>query len=183
MALNVKDREVTASTKVFYNDIAVQAIYYNGTLVWPPVDTTCTTCGGSGTLSGTCLYCNADGKCTECLGLGFVATTNCPACNGYTVSWLCNACGYQFTWQDVSGGFSCRCGMYYADAEDAGNRCHEDVCPVCAGWVWPGWETETCFLCKGSKLCSYCGGDNYISGTCPTCNGTGEVGSGSSTQD
>ena len=183
MGLKVKNIEVTASTNVYYNDLPVRAIYYNGTLVWPPVDTTCTTCGGSGTVSGTCQHCNVEGKCGECMGLGFISTGYCSGCNGTTVSWLCTVCGYNFTWKDASNGFTCRCGTYYANTEDAGYRCHEEVCPVCAAWEWPGNVTTKCPFCNGSKMCSYCGGDKILSGTCPTCNGTGETGSGSSTQD
>ena len=183
MSLYVKNKEVLGSTTVLYNNIAVSAIYYNGTLVWPPVDTTCTVCGGSGTVSGTCQYCNVYGECGECLGKGYVTVNHCPSCIGTNVGWLCAACGYNFTWSDAMGGFTCRCGVYYSGTEDAGVKCTETPCPQCVAWERPGYVTETCPFCNGDGICSYCGGDHVLSGTCPTCNGTGDTGSGSSTQD
>lgn len=92
---------LTCSTCIGTGKTIINCSVCNGTNICSVCDGTgseaCPHCGGDGAYSAECTHCNGAGDCGECQGRGYVATSVCSTCRGMNVSWLCNACGYNFT--------------------------------------------------------------------------------------
>lgn len=119
---------------------------------------TCSTCGGTGSVTETCPTCNGTGyyneyvTCDECGGSGSVQTTKydeCPTCSGagQTVCRQCNGTGRDYS----LGGAACM----VCDATGV------VTCSNCGG---DGWKVS-----YESVDCDECGGDGtiYVCSTCP----------------
>jgi len=157
-------------------------------------NSTCTSCNGSGLYN--CTSCGGIGKysCTSCGGQGYYGCTSCGAQGYYGCSscgaqgyYGCTSCGGQGYNLDYNGRkitcTSCRGKGTHVCSSCSGRKTH--TCSSCGGR-----KTHTCSSCggrkqlncnscsgKGKTTCSSCSGNGKFStnGTCPKCNGKGQI--------
>lgn len=201
MALKWNGTTISTDNTIKFNNMDVQKVYFNGTLVWDKTSgggsgnieyEDCPTCGGDGEVD--CPNCVVGGECTVCSGTGTATPQTCPYCESGECH-VCHGSGIepmacpnciwvsegQLSWPKCSRcnatGIIQRCqscGTISGYGFNPPTACAKDTCAS------KSFKDSPCDRCGGLGRvdpsiygrCLVCDGyGNY--GKCSTCNGVG----------
>lgn len=169
--------------RIYFDNVELNRIYYNNTLVWekavtPPTPDVpsveyedCWECNGNGGFE--CTACDK-GECIVCGGSGYTASKTCQFCTEGEC-WNCHA----------SGRIPVGCDVCYASGFEPCGKCNRRGyyygCNACGTEMYYSGGTWHCSRCGADRpyaveiRCTYCGGNGHFGYDCANCGGTGSV--------